>query len=62
MHPGWEQRNFFVDGSEIQLWSAPVSDFSCRPDAIRSYIDGERWDLVFNALYYLSGAVEEGIA
>jgi hypothetical protein len=29
---------------------------------VKYYIASERWDLVFNALCYLAGAVEEGAA
>lgn len=50
----------FVEGKSLELWSLPTGDFSCQPEYIRQYIAGERWDLVFNALYYLAGAVDEG--
>jgi hypothetical protein len=52
----------YVEGELLELWRQPVEDFSCHPDDIRRYIGGERWDLVFNALCYLAGAVEEGLA
>jgi hypothetical protein len=46
----------------VQLLRPLSPDFSCRPADIRSYMDRGRWDLVFNALCYLAGAVEEGAA
>jgi hypothetical protein len=56
------QRTYFVEGQPIELWTSTSSEFSCRPDDLRRYIDGGRWDLVFNALCYLTGAIEEGSA
>jgi hypothetical protein len=56
------QRTLYVEGEPIELWSSTLPEFSCRPDDLRRYIDGGRWDLVFNALCYLTGAIEEGSA
>jgi hypothetical protein len=55
-------RTIYVGGEAFELWSSPLPDFSCSPTEIRRYIDTERWDLVFNALCYLTGSVEEGCA
>lgn len=55
-------RTYYVEGESIESWSALPSAFSCQPSDIRRYIDGGRWDLVFNALCYLTGVVEEGSA
>jgi hypothetical protein len=55
-------RTVYVDGESLELCSPTSVDFSCQPDDIRRYIEGERWDLVFNALCYLTGTVEEGAA
>jgi hypothetical protein len=57
-----ERRTFYVEGQSLELWSVPSADFSCQPEDIRDYIAGQRWDLVYNALYHLAGAVEEGLA
>lgn len=59
MAPGFVSRKVYCDGEQIELWSSPRSEFSCSPNDLRRYMDNERWDLVFNALYHLSGAVEE---
>lgn len=56
------QRTIYIDGEPIALLNSILPEFSCRPADLRRYIEGERWDLVFNALYYLTGAVEEGSA
>ncbi len=56
------QRTIYVDGEPFELWTSPQPDFSCSPGEIRNYIDRGRWDLVFNALCYLTGAIEEGAA
>jgi hypothetical protein len=56
------QRTFYSQGEPIELWTSPLPEFSCRPDDLRRYIDHGRWDLVFNALCYLTGAIEEGTA
>jgi hypothetical protein len=57
-----QQQNVLVEGESLELWTQPSNDFSCHPDDIQHYITVERWDLVFNALCYLAGAVEEGLA
>ena len=57
-----QRKTVYVDGESLELWSPPSADFSCRPDDIRDYVAAQRWDLVFNALCYLAGAVEEGLA
>lgn len=57
-----QQHTVLVDGESLELWSPRAVDFSCRPEDIRRYIEDDRWDLVFNALCYLTGAVEEGTA
>ena len=57
-----QQQTMYVEGELLELWRQPAGDFSCHPDDIRRYIGVERWDLVFNALCYLAGAVEEGLA
>jgi len=62
MEPALQRKTVYVDGESLELWSPPNAAFSCRPDDVRFYIASERWDLVFNALCYLAGAVEEGIA
>jgi len=51
-----------IDGQSLELWAPPVADFSCMPDDLRGYMASGRWDLVFNALYYLADAVPEGLA
>jgi hypothetical protein len=56
------QRTLYVEGEPIELWSSTRPEFSCRPADMRRYIEGGRWDLVFNALCYLTGAIEEGTA
>jgi hypothetical protein len=51
------------DLRSIQPWMMILNPgFSCRPDDIRRYMDQDRWDLVFNAIVYLVGAVDEGTA
>jgi hypothetical protein len=62
MDTSLSQRTLYVEGQPIELWSSTLAEFSCRPDDLRRYIDGGRWDLVFNALCYLTGAIEEGSA
>jgi hypothetical protein len=62
MHAALQRKTVYVDGESVELWSPPHADFSCRPDDVKYYIASERWDLVFNALCYLAGAVEEGAA
>jgi hypothetical protein len=57
-----ERKTVVVDGESLELWAPPVADFSCLPDDLRSYMASGRWDLVFNALYYLADAVPEGLA
>ena len=52
----------YVEGESLELWSPAAATFSCQPEDIRRYIRDDRWDLVFNALCYLTGAVEEGAA
>ena len=55
-------RTFYSDGKPFELWSSSVTEFSCTPRDLRRYMENERWDLVFNALVHLSGAVDEGSA
>lgn len=55
-------RTFYCDGEPLELWSSSVGEFSCAPWDLRRYMENERWDLVFNALVHLSGAVDEGSA
>lgn len=62
MAPQLTTRTFYCDGEPFELWSGPVSEFSCAPRDLRRYMEIERWDLVFNALVHLSGAVDEGSA
>jgi hypothetical protein len=50
------------DPKSLQPWMILNPGFSCRPDDIRRYMDHGRWDLVFNAIVYLAGAVDEGSA
>ena len=57
-----QRKTVFVDGESLELWTPPVADFSCLPDDLRGYMTTGRWDLVFNALYYLADAVPEGRA
>lgn len=52
----------YCDGEPFEIWSNPMPEFSCREDDLRRYVKSDRWDLVFNALYHLAGAVEEGSA
>lgn len=56
------QRTIYVEGEAFELWSSTLPDFSCSPVEVRRYIDEGRWDLVFNALCYLTGVVQEGSA
>ncbi len=49
-------------GELFERWSLIVPEFSCRPDDLRHYLEAGRWDLVFNAICYLTGVVEEGSA
>jgi hypothetical protein len=62
METALTRRTFYFDGEPVELWSSTVPEFSCRADDLRHYIDSGRWDLVFNALCYLTGVVEEGSA
>lgn len=62
MDASTSQRTLYFEGEPIELWASTLPEFSCRPDDLRRYIDRGRWDLVFNALCYLSGAIEEGSA
>jgi hypothetical protein len=55
-------KTIVVDGQSLEMWAPPVSAFSCLPDDLRGYMTTGRWDLVFNALYYLADAVHEGRA
>ena len=55
-------RTYYLEGELIELWTSTLPEFSCRPEDLRRYIDRGRWDLVFNALCYLTGAIEEGSA
>lgn len=57
-----ERARYYFDGQPIEMWSSTVPEFSCQPDDLRRYMERGRWDLVFNALCYLTGAVEEGSA
>jgi len=57
-----ERKTVVVDGESLELWAPEVADFSCLPDDLRIYMTNGRWDLVFNALYYLADAVPEGQA
>lgn len=57
-----ERKTVVVDGESLEMWAPPVSDFSCLPDDLRTYMTRGRWDLVFNALCYLADAVPEGCA
>jgi hypothetical protein len=60
--PAAEQTTYYLDGEPIEIWSPTLPEFSCKPDELRRYIDRGRWDLVFNGLCYLAGAIEEGTA
>ncbi len=62
MNASRTQRTYYLEGEPIELWTSTLPEFSCRPDDLRRYIDRGRWDLVFNALCYLTGAIEEGSA
>ena len=53
---------FFFDEDPCRPWSSPKSAFSCEPEDLSRYMERGRWDLVFNALCYLAGAIEEGHA
>ena len=57
-----ERARYYFDGQPIEIWSSTLPEFSCRPDDLRRYMERGRWDLVFNALCYLTGTVEEGSA
>ena len=57
-----QRKTLLIDGESLELWTPASADFSCRPDDVRYYIASERWDLVFNALCYLAGTVQEGSA
>jgi len=62
MEAALQRKMVYLDGESLELWSPRTANFSCRPDDVKVYIASERWDLVFNALCYLAGAVEEGVA
>jgi hypothetical protein len=62
MEASLQRKTVYIDGESLELWGPSGADFSCRPDDVRYYIASERWDLVFNALCYLAGAVQEGAA
>ena len=62
MHTTLQRKTVFVDGESLELWTPPVAGFSCLPEDLRAYMSSDRWDLVFNALYYLADAVPEGLA
>jgi hypothetical protein len=62
MNASSPQRMYYLEEEPIELWTSTLPEFSCRPDDLRRYIDRGRWDLVFNALCYLTGAIEEGSA
>jgi len=62
METQFNRKTVCIEGESLELWSPTSFEFSCQPDDIRRYIAGRRWDLVFNALCYLAGAVEEGAA
>jgi hypothetical protein len=53
---------FFFEEDPCRPWSSPKSAFSCEPEDLSRYMEHGRWDLVFNALCYLAGAIEEGTA
>ncbi len=56
-------RSLLLDTEEpLEIWNCPNVTFSCQPEDIRVYVQAERWDLVFNALCYLAGVVDEGLA
>ncbi len=57
-----QRTTVYVRGAPLELWSTPAADFSCLPADLRRYVEAGRWDLVFNALCYLTGAIEEGLA
>jgi hypothetical protein len=52
----------FFDEDPYSPWSSPRSAFSCEPEDLSRYMERGRWDLVFNALCYLAGVIEEGHA
>jgi len=54
--------NLFFDEDPCRPWSSPQSAFSCEPQDLSRYMERGRWDLVFNALCYLAGVIEEGHA
>jgi len=47
MHAMLERKTVVVDGESLEMWAPPVSDFSCLPDDLRTYMMRGRWDLVF---------------
>ncbi len=57
-----ERKTVVIDGESFEMWAPQVPAFSCLPDDLRGYMESGRWDLVFNALYYLADAVPEGSA
>ena len=50
------------DEDPYSPWTSPRSAFACAPEDLSRYMERGRWDLVFNALCYLAGVIEEGHA
>lgn len=48
--------------SEIPWSDIMPPHLPCSPDDILAYMEHDRWDLVFNALFFLAGALVEGEA
>ena len=55
-------RTEYVENEPLELWNSILPEFTCRPDDLRRYMERDRWDLVFNALCYLTGSIAEGLA
>jgi hypothetical protein len=55
-------RIVYVDGEAFSVWTSRCAELFCEPEDLSRYAEEGRWDLVFNALYHLAGAVDEGFA
>ena len=56
------QQTFGHQDETMDSWRWLPAEFAWQPDDIRRYIDQGRWDLVYNALCFLTGVMEEGTA
>ena len=56
------QQTFGLHDEAMDSWRWVPPEFAWQPDDIGRYIDQGRWDLVYNALCFLTGVTEEGTA